>query len=73
MIKLAVFAVMLGFAAVNRFRLTPALAAPAGSEAHGEALRLIIRNTLIEIALGLIVFAIVGALGTMHPAAHLVN
>jgi putative copper resistance protein D len=73
MIKLAVFAVMLGFAAINRFRLTPALAAPAQSEAHGEALRLITRNTLIEIALGLVVFAIVGALGTMHPAAHLVK
>jgi copper resistance protein D len=73
MIKLAVFAVMLAFAAVNRFRLTPALAAPAESDAHGEALRLITRNAAIEIALGLVVFAIVGALGTMHPAAHLMG
>jgi len=73
MIKLAVFAAMLAFAAVNRFRLTPALASPTGSEAHDRALRLVTRNTLIEIALALVVFAIVGALGTLHPAAHLVS
>jgi putative copper resistance protein D len=71
--KLAVFAAMLAFAAVNRFRLTPELASPPGGEAHGEAVRLITRNSLIEIALGLVVFAIVGVLGTLHPAAHLVN
>jgi putative copper resistance protein D len=73
MIKLAVFAVMLTFAAVNRFRLTGELALAQGSEAHGAALSSIRRNTEIEIALGLVVFAIVGVLGTLHPAAHLVN
>jgi putative copper export protein len=31
------------------------------------------RNTRIEIALGFVVFAIVGSLGTLHPAAHLVH
>lgn len=72
-IKLAVFAAMLAFAAVNRFRLTPELESPAGSEAHGVALSLITRNTLIELTLGLVVFVIVGVLGTLHPAAHLVN
>jgi putative copper resistance protein D len=73
MIKLAVFAAMLAFAAVNRFYLTPELASQPGGEAHGEALRLLTRNTQIEIALGLVVFAIVAVLGTLHPAAHLVN
>jgi putative copper resistance protein D len=73
MVKLAVFAAMLAFAAVNRVWLTGELASPPGSEGHGAALSLIARNTRIEIALGLIVFAIVGALGTMHPAAHLVH
>jgi hypothetical protein len=29
------------------------------------------RNTMIELALGLMVFAIVGALGLQHPAIHL--
>jgi putative copper resistance protein D len=73
MVKLAVFAAMLVLAAVNRFWLTDELALPPGSEAHGAALSLITRNTWIEIALGLVVFAIVGALGTLHPAAHLVH
>ena len=73
MIKLAVFAVMLALAAVNRFRLTPTLAAPTQSDAHDKALSLITRNTLIEIALGLVVFAIVASLGTLHPAIHLVH
>lgn len=73
MIKLAVFAVMLALAAVNRFRLTPALAAPTESDAHDKALSLITRNTLMEIALGLVVFAIVASLGTLHPAIHLVH
>jgi copper resistance protein D len=73
MIKLAAFAMMLAFAAVNRFRLTPELASPAGSEAHGAALSMVTRNTLIELALGLVVFVIVGVLGTLHPSAHLVT
>jgi copper resistance protein D len=34
------------------------------------ALRQLARNSMIEIALGLAIFAIVGALGTMHPAIH---
>lgn len=33
----------------------------------------LVRNTLIEIALGLSIVAMVGVLGTLHPAAHLVN
>ena len=72
-VKLAVFAAMLALAAVNRFWLTGELALPPGSEAHGVALSLMTRNTRIEIALGLVVFAIVGSLGTLHPAAHLVH
>src|SRR6202045_659572 len=66
MLKLAVFAAMLGFAAVNRFWLTPQL---AGSPAAA-ALRQLIRNSVIEIVLGFVIFAIVGVLGTLHPASH---
>ncbi len=69
MLKFAIFAMMLGLAAVNRFRLTPRLAAPAPSD----ALHQLTRNSGIEIALGLIILAIVGVLGTMHPAIHLVK
>ena len=66
MLKLAVFAAMLGFAAVNRFWLTPRL---AGSP-DVAALRQLIRNSVIEIVLGFVIFAIVGVLGTLHPASH---
>jgi putative copper resistance protein D len=72
MLKLAAFAVMLGFAAFNRFALTPRLAL-ASDDARQAAHRELSRNTLIEIALGLSIFAMVGVLGTQHPAAHLVN
>jgi copper resistance protein D len=71
--KMAVFAIMLAFAATNRFWLTPRLAAAPASATHRDALRGLTRNSLIEIALGLVIFAIVGVLGTLHPAAHLVK
>jgi len=43
------------------------------SGARQAAHRGLSRNTLIEIALGLSIFAMVGVLGTLHPAAHLVK
>ena len=70
MLKVAVFAAMLGFAAVNRIWLTPRLAVSSEPEARLKALREITRNSIIEIALGLVIFAIVGVLGTLHPASH---
>ena len=72
MLKLAAFAVMLALAALNRFALTPRLAVPFG-DARQDALRALSRNTLIEIALALSIFAMVGVLGMLHPAAHLAN
>jgi putative copper resistance protein D len=71
MVKLAVVAAMLALAAVNRFRLTAHLTArePAASD----ALRQLARNSRIEILLGLAIFALVGALGTMHPAVHMMK
>jgi putative copper resistance protein D len=70
MLKIVVFAVMLVLAAVNRFWLTPRLALSPGNEAQLPALRQLTRNSVIEIALGFTIFAIVGALGTLHPAIH---
>jgi putative copper resistance protein D len=72
-LKLVMFALMLAFAAVNRFRLTPRLALPSGPSGQSEALRQLTRNGAIEIALGLAIFAVVGMLGTQHPAIHLVK
>jgi putative copper resistance protein D len=69
MFKVLVVAIMIAFAAVNRFSLTPRLGLPA----QGNALRSLMRNTVAEITLAFLVFAVVGLLGTLHPAAHLVN
>jgi putative copper resistance protein D len=68
MLKLVVFAAMLVFAAVNRFALTPRLIVSSGNDR--EAVRRLMRNSTVEIGLGLAIFAIVGVLGTLHPAIH---
>jgi putative copper resistance protein D len=63
-IKLAMFAGMLGLAALNRWRLTPALA--AGRPDAQRNLRL---SLMAEAALGLGVVALVALLGVLDPAA----
>ena len=63
-VKLAVFAAMLAIAATNRWRLTPQL---TSDDAAARSLR---RNATLEIAGGVVIVAIVGALGTMIPGAH---
>ena len=68
MLKIAAFMVMVALAAINRLWLTPRLAEP-----EGEALHSLTRNTVAEIVLALVIFAVVGLLGTLHPAAHLVK
>ena len=65
LLKLAVFAGMLALAATNRLWLTPRL----GSSDSG-AIRWLARNSAIEFVLALAVLAIVGLLGTLHPAIH---
>jgi putative copper resistance protein D len=72
LLKVALFAIMVIFATVNRLLLTPRLALAAKGTAE-PALATLTRNMLIEIALGLVIFAIVGVLGTLHPAIHLVK
>jgi putative copper resistance protein D len=67
MLKVALFGAMLMMAAANRFWLTPRLALPSGGEPQ---LKQLARNSMIEIALALVIFAIVGMLGTLHPAIH---
>jgi putative copper resistance protein D len=66
LLKIALFAAMISLAAVNRLRLTPQLSSPSPLR----ALRTLERNSLIELGLGLGIIAIVGALGTLLPAAH---
>jgi putative copper resistance protein D len=64
LVKLALFAAMLTLAAVNRFVLTPRLAARKGA---ASSLR---RNAIFETAAGAGIVAIVGVLGITIPAAH---
>jgi putative copper resistance protein D len=71
MLKISLFAVMVTFAAVNRFWLTPQLILSTESGSQLNSLRQLTRNSMIEIALGLAIYGIVGALGTLHPAIHL--
>lgn len=63
--KLALLAVMLALAGLNRWVLTPRLAA-----GDRRALRGLRRNAMREIAIGLLVVMVVGVLGTTIPAAH---
>ena len=63
--KLALFAAMATFAAVNHWHLTPRL------DRFGQhPLRLLRRNAVLETVAGIAVVTIVGALGITPPAAH---
>jgi copper resistance protein D len=67
-VKIALFAAMVGLALFNRFRLTPRLRDAASA---GVALRALCRSVAAEQALGLAILAVVAVLGTMEPGIHL--
>jgi copper resistance protein D len=62
-VKIVLFLVLVGIAAVNRYRLTPRLP-------KATALTALTRNVAAEILLGFGIVFIVGWLGTMAPADH---
>jgi putative copper resistance protein D len=63
LVKIALFAAMVGLASVNRFYLTPRLAS-AG------IVRRLCQTSLAETALGFAAIVVVGFLGAMAPASH---
>jgi copper resistance protein D len=63
LLKIGLFAAMVGIATINRFHLTPRLAAAA-------TVRRLQRNCLAEALLGFAAVFTVGFLGTMAPAVH---
>jgi putative copper resistance protein D len=66
--KIALFMVMLAFAAINRLKLTPDLASAATTPTvAAQTARRIQMNALAEIGLGVAVIAVVGWLGIMVP------
>lgn len=66
LVKLGLFATMLALAAFNREVLRPKLIAAASAT----TVRQLTITSIIEIVLGLAIFAVVGALGIQHPAIH---
>jgi len=62
--KIAVVLIMVAIAAINLIRVTPRL------KADPKAAGTLWRNTVLELALGLGVLALVGLLGTMIPALY---
>lgn len=71
LVKLCVFALMLGLAALNRFVLTPRLKQALAGLDPAAALTALRRSLLVESAAGLSVVALVSWLGTLAPPAAL--
>lgn len=67
--KLALFAAMLGLAALNRFRLTPRFEATIAAGDHGGALGALRRSLAVETASIVAILALVAWLGTLEPPA----
>ncbi|MGF2508145.1 CopD family protein, partial [Ralstonia pseudosolanacearum] len=65
--KLAVFALMLGLAAANRFRLSPRLAAAVRSGDPAGAVSALRASLIAEACLGGIILGLVAWLGVLSP------
>ena len=65
--KLALFGLMLALAAVNRFRLTPALATVIRSSGTNRTLRRLRISLIVELSLVAAVIGLVAWLGTLEP------
>lgn len=67
LLKLALFAVMLGFAGVNRYRLTPKLKACLVSDQPVIAMRAMRRSLALELTTLVAILTIVSQLGMLEP------
>lgn len=65
--KLVLLAIMLGLAAINRFRLTPKLETAFAEGQRDQALRHLQKSLLLEYCLALAIVALVAVLGTLPP------
>lgn len=66
-IKLLLFVGMLGLAALNRFRITPALEEALRSSGQAQALRRLRASLVVEAGLGVAILILVAWLGTLMP------
>ena len=72
-LKLALFAAMVGLAALNRFRLTPALATALVRGDHLRAIGALRRSLMFETASALTILGLVAWLGTLEPPISALN
>lgn len=70
LLKLALFGAMLGLAAINRFRLTPALAVTDPDDADGSR-RAMRKSLMLETGAAIAILALVAWLGTLAPPMSL--
>lgn len=70
LIKLVLFAAMLGLAALNRFQFTPALVRDAETKGATTAVRVLRLSVGLEFTLASLILALVGLLGTLEPPGH---
>lgn len=70
LIKLTLFALMVGIAAYNWSQLTPRLAQDADPIATRSARRQLRRNATVEVTAGAVIIGIVAVLGITPPASH---
>jgi putative copper resistance protein D len=68
-IKVLLFAAMLVLAALNRFHLGPALARALRDGQHVVAVNALRRSVVVELAIALLIVALVAWLGTLSPDA----
>ena len=68
--KVALFAIMVAIAAINRFALTPRLVQGAERDARVRALNRLRLNAVIEVAIGAAIILIVAVLGRTPPGLH---
>ncbi|MCP1175843.1 copper homeostasis membrane protein CopD (plasmid) [Ralstonia solanacearum] len=67
LIKLALFALMLGLAAANRYRLSPRLEAAVRAADHASAVMALRRSLITEASLAVLILALVAWLGVLSP------
>lgn len=71
LLKVTLFAAMVGLAGINRQYLLPRLFGDVGVDRGSRTVQWLVGSALVEIALGLGVVLIVGALGIMAPASNM--
>ncbi len=67
MAKLALFGAMLGLAAANRFRLTPAFYEAIGEHGTMKAIALLRKSLIFEAGAGFLILGLVAWFGTLEP------